>query len=272
MTIIEVENLSFTYGAEAALKNISFTVNAGDFTGILGPNGSGKTTLIKLLLGLLKTNCGNIKLFGKDLKDFKDWYKIGYLEQKSTPPKLMPLTAFDVARLGRLSTKKMPHIFNEQDNTLTSEIMRLTNCLEYKDKLFSELSGGQQQRVLLARALINKPQLLILDEPSTALDSSSKDNIFEMVSQINKETNTAVLVITHDIADIGKYVNKFIILDKKLIFSGNKEDFCRSQEITAYFGPYTPHLMDHLHSCRSCPFADGHCEEGCCKEEHCGHH
>lgn len=272
MTIAEVENLSFTYGGEPALKDVSFKVNAGDFTGILGPNGSGKTTLIKLLLGLLKADRGTIKLFGKNLNDFKDWYKIGYLEQKSTPPKLMPLTAFDVARLGRLSTKKIPHIFNAEDNKQTARLMQLTNCLEYKDKLFSELSGGQQQRVLLARALINKPQLLILDEPSTALDSSSKDNIFEMVSKINKQTNTAVLVITHDIADIGKYVNKFIILDKKLIFGGDKKDFCRSQEIKDYFGPYTPHLMDHLHSCSSCPFADGHCEEGCCTEEHCEHH
>ncbi len=258
MNIIEVKDLSFAYNGEEVLKNISFEVKRGDFTGLLGPNGSGKTTLIKLVLGLLKAEKGSIKLFGQEIKDFKDWRKIGYLEQKATPPKLMPLTAFDVARLGLLSTKKMPRIFNAEDNRLTIEIMKQTKCLEYKDKLFSELSGGQQQRVLLARTLINKPSLIILDEPSTALDSSSRENLFEMISEINKDSDTAVLVITHDIADIGKYVNNFIILDKELIFCGDKHNFCRSKKVTDYFGPYTPHLMDHLHSESSCPFKESH--------------
>ena len=258
MNIIEVKGLSFAYNGEEVLKNISFCVKRGDFTGLLGPNGSGKTTLIKLVLGLLKAEKGNIKLFGQDINRFKDWREIGYLEQKTTPPRLMPLTAFDVARLGLLSTKKMPRIFNARDNRLTEEIMALTKCLEYKDKLFSELSGGQQQRVLLARTLINKPSLIILDEPSTALDSSSRENFFEMISQINKNAETAVLVITHDIADIGKYVNNFIILDKEIIFCGDKREFCRSKRVTDYFGPYTPHLMDHLHSEDSCPFKESH--------------
>lgn len=258
MNIIEVKDLSFAYNGEEVLKNISFSVKRGDFTGLLGPNGSGKTTLIKLVLGLLKTEKGGVKLFGQDLNRFKDWRKIGYLEQKATPPKLMPLTAFDVARLGLLSTKSMPRIFNASDSRLTEEIMALTKCLEYKDKLFSELSGGQQQRVLLARTLINKPSLIILDEPSTALDSSSRENFFEMISQINKNAETSVLVITHDIADIGKYVNNFIILDKEIIFCGDKREFCRSKRVTDYFGPYTPHLMDHLHSEDSCPFKENH--------------
>lgn len=261
MDIIEVKNLSFSYNGEETLKDVSFTVKPGDFTGILGPNGGGKTTLIKAILGLLPPAEGSIKLFGRDLKRFKDWHKIGYLEQKATPPKLMPLTAFDVARLGLLSSKKMPRIFNAEDNRRTLSIMETTKCIEYKDKLFNELSGGQQQRVLMARTLVNNPQLIILDEPSTALDGSSRDSLFEMISKINKSSDTAVLVITHDIADIGKYVNNFIIIDKNLIFSGAKHDFCRSKKVTEYFGPYTPHLMDHLHGEGCCPFEKEHNHE-----------
>lgn len=258
MDIIQVKDLTFSYSGEEAVKDISFSVKPGDFTGILGPNGSGKTTLIKLILGLLPSKKGAVKLFDQEISAFKDWQKIGYLEQKATPPRLMPLTAFDVARLGLLSSKKMPRIFNSEDNDRTAEVMKTTNCFIYKDKLFNELSGGQQQRVLLARTLINKPELIILDEPSTALDSSSRDNTFDMISKINAETGTAVLVITHDIADIGKYVNKFLIIDKKLIFYGDKTEFCRSKEITDYFGPYTPHLMDHLHHSGACPFTEAH--------------
>ncbi|MDR1124258.1 MAG: metal ABC transporter ATP-binding protein [Elusimicrobiota bacterium] len=258
MNIIEAENLTFAYSSgAAALEDISFRVSKGDFTGVLGPNGSGKTTLIKLILGLLKPQRGEVKLFGCALKDFKEWHKIGYLEQKNTPPSIIPLTAFEAARMGLLSTKKTPKIFNARDNEITAAAMRTAGCYDYKDKLFYELSGGQQQRVLLARALANNPQLIILDEPSTALDSNARGSLFELLRGLNKN-GAAVLVITHDIADIGKYVNKFMILDKHLIFHGSKADFCSSPQITKYFGPYTPHLMDHLHDAGGvCPLG-GH--------------
>jgi zinc transport system ATP-binding protein len=247
MNIIEVENLSFSYGGALALENISFAVNPGDFTGVLGPNGGGKTTLIKIILGLLKAQAGRVKISGKDIGEFKDWQSIGYLEQKNTPPPLAPLTAFEVARMGLLSAKKPPKIFNKTDNEITESIMQTTGCLPYKNKLFYELSGGQQQRALLARTLINKPSLLILDEPSTALDAASRETFFNLLRAVNKQNNTTILLITHDIADIGRHVNNFLILDKNLIFYGSKQKFCGDKKAAEYFGPYTPHLMDHLH-------------------------
>lgn len=256
MKIIEAKNVSFGYAGESVLEDITFTTDKGDFTGILGPNGSGKTTLIKILLGLMEPKSGTVELFNTDINKFSDWYKIGYLEQKNTPPSLMPLTAFEVARLGLLSTKKSPKIFNKEDNKKTNDIMITTDCHSYKDKLFFELSGGQQQRVLLARTLINKPAILILDEPSTALDSNSRESFFNLISALNKENQTTVLLITHDIAEVGKYVNKFLILDKKIIFSGDKHSFCESKEVTNYFGPYTQHVMDHLHGHGCCPIRE----------------
>jgi zinc transport system ATP-binding protein len=169
----------------------------------------------------------------------------------------MPLSAFEVARLGLLSVKKTPKIFNKEDNAKVNAVMRQTACFDYKDKIFYELSGGQQQRVLLARTLINKPEILILDEPSTALDAASRDTFFDLLVKLNKDSGATILLITHDIAEVGKYVNKFLILDRGLIFYGGKPDFCASDKVTKYFGPYTPHLMDHLHSENSCPIG-GH--------------
>jgi zinc transport system ATP-binding protein len=258
MNIIEIKNLSFSYGGAFALENIAFAVKQGDFTGVLGPNGGGKTTLIKIMLGLLKAESGRVKIFDKKISEFRDWQKIGYLEQKNTPSPLMPLTAFEVARFGLLSSKKMPKTFNQTDNETAQNVMQMTGCLSYKNKLFYELSGGQQQRVLLARTLINKPSLLILDEPSTALDSASRENFFNLLCEMNKQNNTTILLITHDIADVGKYVNNFLILDKKIIFYGSKQKFCGDKKAEEYFGPYTPHLMDHLHTdVKSCPLG-GH--------------
>lgn len=256
MNLIEADKVAFSYGQERVLEDISFITSKGDFTGVLGPNGSGKTTLVKIILGLLENQKGRIKLFGQDIKHFDKWSEIGYLEQKINPPSLMPLTAFEVARLGLLSTKNYPRVFNKQDNQKTLAAMEKTGCDKFKNKLFWQLSGGQQQRVLLARTIINNPALLILDEPSTALDSSSRQSFFDLISSLNKTNGTTILLITHDIAEAGRYVNKFLILDKHIIFYGNKQDFCQSDRVTNYFGPYTQHLMDHLHTHDCCPFKE----------------
>ena len=258
MSIAEVKNLSFSYSGQTVLKDINFKISGGDFVALLGPNGSGKTTLIKILLGLLPSQKGKIILFDNALKKFNAWQNIGYLEQKTSTPRDMPLTAFGVVRLGLLSTKKGLKLFNKEDNKKTDAIMKKLHCYNYKDKLFSELSGGQQQRVLLARTLINEPKFLILDEPSTALDTSSREEFFEIISALNKENKTTILLVTHDISQVGKYVNKFLILDKQVIFYGSKEEFCDSAKVTAYFGPYTQHLMDHLHTAGTCPLPHNH--------------
>ena len=263
MNILEVKNLSFSYSSQQILKDINFKVSGGDYIAILGPNGSGKSTLIKLILGLLPSQKGKIDLFGIHLFNFQAWQNIGYLEQKTNTPRNMPLTAFDVVRLGLLSTKKGLKIFDKTDNKKTEAIMKKLRCFSYKDKLFCELSGGQQQRVLLGRTLINEPKFLILDEPSTALDSSSREEFFDIISALNKENKTTILLVTHDISQVGKYVNKFLILDKQIIFYGSKEDFCSSLEVTDYFGPYTQHLIDHLHTEGTCPLPHncGHTHE-----------
>lgn len=248
MNLIEAKNISHAYRGQQVLNKVSFTLKEGSWTALIGPNGSGKTTLIKLILGLLSLQSGRLNLWQKNY--FKE---LGYLEQKITPPRLMPLTAFEVVKMGLLSTKKSPKIFNKEDLKTALNIMHTTNCFKYRNKLFTELSGGQQQRVLLARTLVNNPKLIILDEPTTALDSTSRESFFELLLKLNKEQKTTILLITHDIAEIGKYADSFMVLDKELIFSGSKEDFCSSKAVANYFGSYTQHIMDHLHTEDSCP-------------------
>lgn len=263
MTLLSVKNLYFSYNKQEVLHNIDFTIQKGDFIALLGANGSGKTTLIKIILGLLPLQKGNISLFDTNLESFNSWQKIGYLEQKNTLPSLIPLTAFDVVRLGLISTKKGVKIFNKQDNEKTKKIMQKFACYSYKDKLFNELSGGQQQRVLFARALVKEPEFLILDEPSTALDSSSRKDFISLISSLNKEKQLTILLITHDISQAGEFANKLLILDKKIIFYGNKQDFCSSSKVTSYFGPYTQHIIDHLHSQETCPLPCFHNHQNC---------
>lgn len=248
MKIISVEDLKFRYNSRDILNNISFSIYKGDYVGLVGPNGSGKTTLVKIILGLLKPERGNISLFGINSSGFKDWYKIGYLPQKlENFNQYFPATVKEIVSLGLFSKKRFPKRITASDEKEINEAMKLMELIEIKDKLIGELSGGQQQRVLLARAIVNKPDLLILDEPTTALDPEVKEIFFHLLKDLNVNRKVTIIFITHDISYIGKYASKLMYLDKKLIFYGSFDEFCKSENMTEYFGEYTQHLICHRH-------------------------
>ncbi len=248
-TIIEVSNLTVRYGQSEAVKDVSFKIEKGDFVGLSGRNGAGKTTLIKALLGLLPAYSGVISLFGKPQKEFKDFGKIGYLPQKhSSINHLFPATVEDIVLLGLLSTKTTPKIVTRKDKQSVEEVLEKLKISKLKNKLLSELSGGQQQRVLLARAIVSKPDLLIFDEPSTALDPASRAQFFEMISGFNKNDGITVILITHDTGYIGEYANKLLYIDQKLIHFGKLSEFCPSGELEACFQKSDKHIIWHQHN------------------------
>jgi zinc transport system ATP-binding protein len=125
--------------------------------------------------------------------------------------------------------------------------LELLGIVPLKKRLIGGLSGGQQQRVLLARAMVNRPELLILDEPTTALDPETREQFYALLERINRSEGTTVLLVTHDTWSIGKYANRFLYVDKKIIFDGSFDDFCHSEEMTAFFGEHAQHLICHRH-------------------------
>ena len=258
-SIIKAENLRFCYTRVPVLEHVSFDVQAGDYVGIIGPNGGGKTTLLKLVLGLEKGE-GKISLFNTPLGQFKDWYKIGYLAQKSpVSQSRFPISAEEVVLMGlpnrwgsrtRVSELKQVH-----------EAMQKTHTREYAGTIFHDLSIGQQQRVLLARALVSNPQLLILDEPSTALDAQSREMFFDLLGELNRKHGVTILLITHDTGEVGKHISKFMYVDKTVIFFGTKREFCHSEAVAKQLGPFAQHTIDHLHNHHGhCPLGEN-CEE-----------
>lgn len=246
--IIEANNLTVRYGQSEVLKELTFSINSGDFIGLAGPNGAGKTTLIKALLGLLPIFKGKVIFFGQSQKKFKDWQKIGYLPQKilNLNP-LFPATVKEVITLGLLAPKKIPKIITKEDQAKTEIIMGELKITNLKDKLLTDLSGGQQQRVLLARCLVANPEILIFDEPSTALDPEARASFFNLIEKWNKEKGLTIILITHDTGYIGRYANKLMYLDRQLIYFGSFSDFCRSEKMNFYFGDYGHHLICHQH-------------------------
>jgi zinc transport system ATP-binding protein len=231
-----------------ALSDVSFRVESGDYIGVVGPNGSGKSTLVKALLGIAKCDEGEIKLFGTRLSDFNDWHKVGYLPQNlNLFNPIFPATVSEVVGLGLLAGKKFPRRMSSGDASSIEETLELMGIAELRRRLIGDLSGGQQQRVMLARALVNKPSLLILDEPTAALDPETRDRFYALLSEVNRLRGITIILVTHDSATVGSCASRLLYLDKKLIFYGTFKEFCASPEMTGHFGDAAQHQICRLH-------------------------
>jgi len=250
-SLVEIKDLSYSFGSTEVLSKITFSINKGDFVGLIGPNGSGKTTLIKLLLGLYKLSKGSIKILGTNIETFTQWDKIGYVPQKATNfSDTFPATVQEVVLTGCLSNKKFPKKYSSKDYEMVLESLKKVEMQDYLSRRIGELSGGQQQRVLIARAVVTKPDILVLDEPTTGVDQETQNKFYDLLGELNKE-GISILLVSHDLARITRYVTKIASLNKKLDFYGTHKEFCSHPD----------HDSDH------------HClkikQENICKEPHC---
>jgi zinc transport system ATP-binding protein len=230
------------------LEDISFSIQAGEYVGIVGPNGSGKSTLVQALLGLVPISSGSARLFASPCDTFSQWGRVGYLPQslRLLNP-VFPATVAETVGLGLLSLKKFPRRLTRPDRNKVDETLTGLGIYDIRTKLIGELSGGQQQRVLLARALVNDPELLILDEPTAALDPETRERFYQMIAEINRSRGVTVLLVTHDTGVIGQHASKMLYLDKRMLFFGSFDDFCHSPEMSSLFGEHSQHLMCHRH-------------------------
>lgn len=247
--IIDIQDLSFHYGDEYVLEDISLSVPAGAFVGLVGPNGSGKSTLIKLLLGLLKPQTGTISIFGKKLSKFDNWNKVGYVSQKANSFNSgFPATVFEVVSMG-LTTKI--GLFKFMKNTHRQAVRNALNLVgmeKFSDSNIGELSGGQQQRVFIARALVSEPDLLILDEPTVGVDSGSTSDFYNLLGKLNREKGITLLLVTHDIGTITDKVTHVACLNRSLHFHGETEEFKQFNEsdLSDFYGHHV-HVLSHDH-------------------------
>lgn len=246
--IVTTELLTCCYRDGRVLDDISFKVERGDYVGIVGPNGSGKSTLVKALLGLVTISSGSARLFDVPRSNFHDWHRIGYLPQSlHLVNPVFPATVHETVGLGLLSLKRFPKRLDNADKSKINETLDELGILDLQRKLIGELSGGQLQRVLLARAIVNDPELLILDEPTAALDPETRGRFYAMIADINRSRGVTVLLVTHDSGAIGEYASKMLYLDKKILFYGSFDEFCHSPEMSLLFGEHSQHLMCHRH-------------------------
>ncbi len=205
-SIISLRNISFDYGTTNVLDGLNMNIEKGDFVGLVGHNGTGKSTLLKIILGVLHPQKGTVTLFGVSVEKFTDWQKIGYIPQKAgLSVSHVPITVEEVVGMEKASSRAI-------DEALAS-----VDMLIFKKRLLRELSGGQQQRVFIARALVKKPELLILDEPTVGVDVKTQEKFYALMQKLNHEMHLTILLVSHDLHTISHQVHCVMQLDKKTI-------------------------------------------------------
>jgi zinc transport system ATP-binding protein len=216
--LLSVENVSFRYNGLQVIQDVSFDVYPGDFLALIGPNGSGKTTLIRIILGILKPTRGRVVFMGEEMGRFSQWQRVGYVPQKAT----------------------------HRDPHFPASVRELVEIKDLKGRRIGELSGGQQQRAFIARAIVNRPNALFLDEPTAGVDGETQARFYDMLAGLNQREGLTIVLITHDIGVITKHVDKVACLNQRLFFHGSHEEFCSSSMVQELLqGEH--HLVCHRH-------------------------
>ncbi|AYC29593.1 metal ABC transporter ATP-binding protein [Paenisporosarcina cavernae] len=228
---IELNQVNYRYEKELVLSNITLRVAKGDFLAILGPNGSGKSTLVKLILGLIKPTSGEIKLFGTPIQQFKKREWIGYVSQKSNAfNQRFPATVFEVVLSGLTKKTGLMKKYPKNKDNLVLQALKSVQMEQFIHQPIGELSGGQQQRIFIARALINEPKLLILDEPTVGVDHENVQSFYNMLEELNKKQEITILLITHDVDTVSNRISHVACLNKMIHFHGYKEEYDAMEE------------------------------------------
>ncbi|MGM0874287.1 MAG: metal ABC transporter ATP-binding protein [Bacillota bacterium] len=248
--IIEIKDLNFTYERQRVLEDINITVEQGSFLGLVGPNGSGKTTLLKCLLGLLKPQQGEIKLFGQPIQKFRNWHEIGFVSQKANSFNTgFPASVFEVVSSGLTSKLGLFKFMSQQDRQKVYQAIEAVGLSEFVKRNIGELSGGQQQRTFIARAIVSNPKLLILDEPTVGVDAQTVQNFYEMLMHLNRDLGITLILVTHDVGTITDKVSHVACINKHLHFHGNSKEFelLKDEEMSDFYG-HSLRVLTHDHS------------------------
>ncbi len=230
--VVRVKDLSVSYTRGSyAIRGLSFEVHKGEMLYILGPNGAGKSTILKALIGAVKPTSGTIELFGTPIGRFKEWWRIGYLPQNAQAQlSRTPVSVEEVLRASRIPNRAME----------VEEVLRLvgfTDPAKVLRKSLFQLSGGQFQRVLLGMALINLPDLLLLDEPTAYIDVTGVSEFIRLIKELNNEMGTTVITVTHDVSSITAHKSSMVLcVNRDRYYLGTIGELISSEELCNVYG------------------------------------
>ncbi len=230
---LEVRRLWAGYGPNPALQDVSFTVSRGQFMGVIGPNGAGKSTLFKAVLGLVKPWRGDTLVFGRPSREMRA--AIGYMPQVELVDWDFPVTVADVALMGRYGPLGLLRRPAAADRAAADQALEHVGMLPLRQRLVGELSGGQRRRVLLARALVNNPRLLLLDEPMAGLDAAAQHHLLDILAGL-RAGGATIIMNTHDLSCVSTSCDRACCLQRSVVALGAPHEVLTEKILSETFG------------------------------------
>ncbi|AGB14981.1 ATPase component of Mn/Zn ABC-type transporter [Halovivax ruber XH-70] len=263
-SVIELSGIDFGYTSTPVVEDISLRIDPGEYVAVVGPNGSGKSTLMKLMLGLLRPDEGDARLFGEPSRQFDDGERIGYVAQHASASKEMPITVREVVKMGRFphvgfdrlidddqtvidavredplctSRGALDAVFgrlSSEDWDIVDRALDTVGMTAFANRRVTQLSGGQRQRAFIARALASEADLLVLDEPTVGVDIESVEAFYDLLDALNRDGIT-VLLIEHDLGAVTEHAERVICLNREIYFDGSASEFVESDALARAFG------------------------------------
>lgn len=242
--VVEIRNLSVHYGKYCVLKDVSLSVNEMEFLTIIGPNGGGKTTLIKSILGLIEPSSGEVRVFGTNPKELP-YNEIGYVPQIKTIDRSFPAKVYELVATG--ITGQWRFRLPREIRNKVREVLAFCGMEHLENRQINQLSGGELQRVFLARSIIRRPRLLILDEPATGIDTIAETDFSVLLETLQKENKTTIVMVTHDWEYAFHHSTTVLLLNKMPIAFGPPKKVFTEENIQKTFGHYGhDHKMEFI--------------------------
>jgi zinc transport system ATP-binding protein len=222
VTVLDVEGVSFRRNGRSVLRNVSFSIQEHELVGLIGPNGGGKTTLLQVILGVLRPEGGRVGVFGKDpLQLGRERSQIGYVAQARAFDRSFPARAKDVVLMGTFGGLGPLHYPGSEEREHALATLAEVGMREKADRPIGRLSGGEQQRVFIAQALVSRPRLLILDEPTAGVDPEREDALLHLLVRLKRESKLTILMVSHNVSLIRAHTDRILCLNRELFFSGS---------------------------------------------------
>jgi zinc transport system ATP-binding protein len=218
--ILVAEGVSFRYGRETVLEDVSLSLHAGEFVALVGPNGSGKSTLLRILLGSARPATGSVRLFGEEPEELSDRSRLGYVPQRPTLASEVPATVAEIVASGRLSSRGWWRPARREDRAAVRHALESVGLGDLALRPLNELSGGQQQRAFIARAFAGEPALLVLDEPIAGVDAESQRRFRDSLVHLVAEHGAGVLLVSHELSAVAGDLDRIVVLKRRVLFDG----------------------------------------------------
>lgn len=247
--VIDVEGLNVSRNGLTVIDDAEFQVYKGDYVGVVGPNGGGKTTLMMALLGILPRDSGTIMLLGQPISEFHQWSKLAWVSQHSISfDDKFPLTVRELVGLGRITRGNLARPLSKADWAQVDEALRFMGIGKLATRRIGKLSGGQKQRVFVAKAIVRKPEVLILDEPVAGVDHDAQERFYMKLSELNKRDGTTVLIVSHDLAAVFCRMSRVMCVNRKVYTSDIVPEMDPNEILQKAYGDHF-HFVFHEHVC-----------------------